>query len=721
MNQETDNESVEALQRLPFQQSQNSSFKRSVPAMGNRGLETRNSKRQLSANTRTFSKPEQSSVSVASTPTGAPVVGALEVQNVKKAINRYGTLPKGARIGAYLESLRQPEGQQQDVVITSAIPETSQQATMQNSAVSPRAAIKSQPQMIRSNSSGGVTMANSATASLNKLQRHRTATDSSMVTFSSFRGSSGSPKRIVQPTLADLEFPPPPTDLPEEFENAAILDLPAPPKSHGLPPHPQQSLITQKTPNNDVSNTEPSVEEASTRFGVSLRKREPSTDSCSSLGSPADLTMEGMNAPVSIKEKLEMKLMAEIRERASTIDNVPKNESAANETVHYKSTEALRKSTLPPKPDNHSSGLQQNFKTQLKKVDPKKINTKQVTKKDESNNIIDFKSRLRKVENQDNSTADGNQGTSDSSCEPLSGEDVILPAPPPPPIQRVVVDERTNGNIKSKDYASTLLLNKVENTKTEIKIDKQGSQVNDISSDEGKLYIVLCVYYFNSSKLHFKGTNNKDVEDEKRRSTGSISSLKKMWEAKESSLPDQVQLSPKLGLKNISNNKSNNDDEQDKQTSNDVDHLISKKPAVPIKPSKLIYATPTIPKITTPVPDANVTNSAPLNPGYAKRDGILELINVLETSLKIPVASINAAQWLQLSERLNTLQLSCNNFVDKESMPPHSKFQFRELVTRVENQSHRLRSAGTKNLQDNEKLVHEVGQSLKQISNALNR
>ncbi|XP_013780893.2 tyrosine-protein kinase Abl-like isoform X2 [Limulus polyphemus] len=34
-------------------------------------------------------------------------VVALEVQNVKRAINRYGTLPKGARIGAYLDSLRQ--------------------------------------------------------------------------------------------------------------------------------------------------------------------------------------------------------------------------------------------------------------------------------------------------------------------------------------------------------------------------------------------------------------------------------------------------------------------------------------------------------------------------------------------------------------------------------------------------------------------------------------
>ena len=37
-------------------------------------------------------------------------VAALEVQNVKRAINRYGTLPKGARIGAYLESMRQSVG-----------------------------------------------------------------------------------------------------------------------------------------------------------------------------------------------------------------------------------------------------------------------------------------------------------------------------------------------------------------------------------------------------------------------------------------------------------------------------------------------------------------------------------------------------------------------------------------------------------------------------------
>ena len=38
---------------------------------------------------------------------GAVQVAALDERNLKRAVNRYGTMPKGARIGAYLESLRQ--------------------------------------------------------------------------------------------------------------------------------------------------------------------------------------------------------------------------------------------------------------------------------------------------------------------------------------------------------------------------------------------------------------------------------------------------------------------------------------------------------------------------------------------------------------------------------------------------------------------------------------
>nr|CAD7424966.1 unnamed protein product [Timema monikensis] len=73
-----------------------------VPVMGNRGLEQRGKK------ARTY-PPKESAQKVVQ-------VVALEVQNVKRAINWYGTLPKEKRIGAYLESLRQSGLSQCDVV-----------------------------------------------------------------------------------------------------------------------------------------------------------------------------------------------------------------------------------------------------------------------------------------------------------------------------------------------------------------------------------------------------------------------------------------------------------------------------------------------------------------------------------------------------------------------------------------------------------------------------
>lgn len=635
--------------------------------MGNRGLETRNSKRSHHYQQQQNRK-ENPLATLPNTQIAQPVtVGALEVQNVKRAINRYGTLPKGARIGAFLESLRQTND---GTIIVTPIGETVQQ---QVTPPSPRSGIKTQPQMIRSNSSSGVTMANSATASLNKLQRHRTTTDGTMITFSSFRGASGSPKRSLQPSLADLEFPPPPLDLPPPSEECEMSTA--------------DSEISQSklAPSNDVSNTEPSVEEASTRFGVSLRKREPSTDSCSSLGSPVD----GID---STNGKLEMKLVAEIKERAELKqqkNDVPKivenkincvdqlvSELAEQMNLPKPSAEPLYKTPdcigiggyrkpiaqLPPKPIEQNSNTN-TFKSQLKKVDRSTV----VQQKEEINSIIDFKSRLRKVE----SNSDGSSGG--ENFDTTTNEK----------------DLRKNGD-NGKEKKTCPDSNKIiELKKTEIKIE--------ILADDKKSGGVTEV---NSLKV--------ETEDDKRKSTGSISSLKKLWEAKES-LPNEQQisqLSPKMSIKNLTN--KNLDDENDEQ------QIPIKKPAVPVKPIKFtIYATPT----TNPT---TATTTTTINTNI-NRETILELVNLVEGSLKTPVGSISASQWLQLSDKLNILQNSCVAFADKEPLPLHSKFHFRELVTRVECQSRSLRSAGSKNVQDNEKLVLEVGQSLKQISNALHR
>lgn len=693
--------------------------------MGNRGLETRNSKRGMSNkkeyghhNTGIMTPTGQTSSSSSSR-----TVRALEVENVERAINRYGTLPKGARIGAYLESLRQSDGTPVVPVQNNSPATIPADVITQNNLMSPRNAIKSQPQMIRSNSSGGVTMANSASASLNKLQRHRTTTDGTMITFSSFRGASNSPKRTIRPTLADLEFPPPPLDLPpppEEFEATNDDDV----TTSSLKHIEQSQVVTNPivAPNSDVENTEPSVEEASTRFGVSLRKREPSTDSCSSLGSPGD----GIDA---VKEKSETKLVNELNrnqsiknERSDPVTQLV-NELAdsigvtKSTDVHYKTPDGIRKTpsstSLPPKPssgiattESAASGVSatntNTFKAQLKKVEPKRIAP--IQKKEEQSAIIDFKSRLRKVDNtNDNSTTISDDINKNNDDKQLSKSDDD--------------DDKSNKNDMKKNTNNTIIksshLNNDNIKKTEIKIDLQHDEKKRESLEGNSLKI--------------------DGDEDKRKSTGSISSLKKLWEAKEA-VPqtDQIsQLSPKMGIKNSCiNNKLTNDDDliEDQQIA------PAKKPAVPVKPQKLtIYATPIQPKTATDViiTSTNSTTTTSTNTSSVvtnissvttiNRDSILELVGVLESSLKVPVSTISASQWLQLSDKLNILQSSCVHYVDKETMAPHQKFHFRELVTRVENQSRSLRSAGSKNIQDNEKLITEVGQSLKQISNALHR
>lgn len=228
---DTDTDSQEHLTKhsmMPPPHGSTSAFKR-APVMGTR-IDARNSKRSSqrktplgNSNQPVMSPLQQQLQQQQLQQNQQPVVGALEVQNVKRAINRYGTLPKSSRIGAYLESLEslRQNGENEPIANVGIVQQQQISGNVLGiptvnenlpSTHSPRTALKVQPQMIRSNSSGGVTMANSATASLTKLQRHRTTTDGTMMTtFSSFRstGSTNSPKRNI-PALADLEFPPPP-------------------------------------------------------------------------------------------------------------------------------------------------------------------------------------------------------------------------------------------------------------------------------------------------------------------------------------------------------------------------------------------------------------------------------------------------------------------------------------------------------------------------------
>lgn len=774
--------------------SHGGSFKRPGPVMGNRSLETRNSKRsqsnphQQQHQQKQQSQPRKDSNVVPSsnnpsspinsahglTALPAVMVGALEVENVKCAINRYGTLPKGARIGAYLESLRQSSDNAtgnsassrpliKETIASSEplveLPPPSPAAGALNSnslahSMSPRLVVKSQPQMIRSNSSGGVTMTNSTTQSLNKLQRHRTTTDGSMITFSSFRGTSGSPKRAHNPTLADLEFPPPPVDLPpppEEFESSADIETTS---TRSTLDTMQLSQSASLAPSTDVSNTEPSVEEASSRFGVSLRKREPSTDSCSSLGSPAtgnpnDISADNNLSNSNDKTKSMSELNGKTTENSlkkNIVNDVPNSRTTNSNSNHHtrpernvdhisqlvnelaesmnlpkgisadlvKKTSSSSSSTAAVPSKIESNGLTtnaNNFKAQLKRVDPKKI-YHATSKEEPTNPIVDFKSRLRRVDNSNEN-------------EPA---DATLEC-------KKIVDANDNNRSQShqlatdehdSDHSNSFRKNSIKMLKKNGDHDKKKSPSESVDPQQ-KTDAKQLGDHEKTKALAAEANETKD-DDDKRKSTGSISSLKKLWESNNTSSgstnePGFSQVSPKSQTKSVIGSNNNNNNKISGGSGDDYDdHILTanKKPAVPTKPTKLssIYATPIQVKLNA---DSTVAATPSVAPMPIKRETILELIQLLETSLKSPSTTITASQWLQLSDKLNILQNSCVSYADSSTMALHSKFQFRELVTRIEIQSRSLRSAGSKNVQDNEKLIQEVGQTLKQITNTLHR
>lgn len=396
------------------------------------------------------------------------------MQNVKRAINRYGTLPKVARIGAYLESLRQSGGAGSNPQCTSVPREPPQDEAR---SLSPRTA-RTQPHMIRSNSSGGVTAPAPASPRASRAAPP----------LRSFTNSPAKPR----PRLAELEFPPPPPDLPPPPEDTA-----QPPP----PPPPPDCCRDAGTDTADRLDDNPVV-----RHERAEAEEKPTKQ--------------------IMKEMLELKLVAEIKERADKKKHRLKESSPPNEVLEMHTSfgdpvtrlvselseslnmDALRKSDKKaevPKPSDNGkecispidlkaslrktsygnsvdkkcepeSKVNTNFKSQLKKVDTNKINSNTKDAEESGRSIIDFKSRLRKV--------DGGSAT--------------------------------NGTLKKTEQSSP---------------EESRKDLSCKSDDTGKKRS-------DSGTLDVSGGD----EEEKRRSTGSISSLKKLWESKET----DERLSPKM-------------------------------------------------------------------------------------------------------------------------------------------------------------------------------
>lgn len=320
-----------------------------------------------------------------------------------------------ARIGAYLESLRQSGGGGSGAQAVAAPASTPAQAPASPEArsLSPRA-----PHMIRSNSSGGVTGGPASPRPPRAAPPLR-----------SFTGSPIASR--PRPRLADLEFPPPPPDLPPPPEEQPPPPPPPPPPDPSIKQTMKEmlelKLVAEIKERADMKRTRAPVQEL-----------PPPT-----APPPAD--------PVA-------RLVTELSESLNLDPRRPAQPQKEEEPLSPGELKAaLRRTPQHETADKGGEYKNTDYKSQLKKVDVnKKVNSVNRDAEDSGRAIIDFKSRLRKV---------------DSNAPATNG------------LKKTSPDD--NGNTRSAEETET----------ASVVVETE--------------------------------------EEEKRRSTGSISSLKKLWESKE--------------------------------------------------------------------------------------------------------------------------------------------------------------------------------------------
>lgn len=769
-------------------------------------------------------------------------VGALEVQNVKRAINRYGTLPKGARIGAYLESLRQSgmppnqeniatsslsnaviEQQQQDIITASVV-----DVIPQHRSLSPRQNnLRNQPQMTRSNSSSGVVNTyqppNSPRSRAVGIRKTNTE-GIGLRTFrvpnnSSFR--TASPSRSVQPTLADLEFPPPPVDLPpppdEAFDHC---DLP-PPITTASPCETSSSHTKiasspvglrkvkaewrskdeisdydQDDRNNDVRNAEPSVKEASSRFGVNLRRRETTAGDahCGSgggVGKSADekklifrpkettssgtIKTESLDATIvapeeappppppppppidgavigtsttdpfeskpGMKEMLELKLINEIKQSA---------DMKHGGTGFAKKTGSVASSNAPlsAAPLDPASQLLSELCASFSMDSANKqhiVPSEYAISMLKSNDVSNVQEHVHM--NMPSAHTDRSSSHKEiPMTSPITEGHVLSAASVGFKLKKV--DKRSNPQKEENPDGQIIdfkaRLRKVDNTDKEKAVADERNKSSRFDD---------CTQGSNVADSADSSSGVDDANDDKRRSTGSISSLKKLWENKEASCDNQP-LSPKLNVRGASSKQdvgdiASEDSPEDHSgastrsstskgdpriwppTSSSSVTLEMEKPIVPAKPLKplgpsskhfgsSIYATPNCNKSSQSDDDSSKQTSGEMTKGA--KHSVMEISNVIENSILNLKGSptIVMASWLQLSDKVGLLHGMCVNLTDT-AIAPHARFQFRDLLTRLELQARQLRAAGTRNITENTRLLCDVQNTIKDVINTVQR
>lgn len=766
-----------------FQQAQQQP--RRAPVMGNRGLETQRIHQERSRsksksghtttkdNSRTRGSPRSSRKNQPEGNNSAQVV-TLDERNLKRAVNRYGTMPKGARIGAYLESLRQsgmtPEPVMEQGVESDATVDTSNHASesMDRSMVGKPS---KSSQMLRSNSSHGGFSANGV------VHNNRAGSSPRTNPNQVRRLEQGSLERTGQ-APADFDFPPPPVDLPPPSPSPRAA------RRAGIPDSNKENL--------------PDKLERSSKSLMGGRFREVSSDSCESLGGQqgANNHVKSPMSPVSENRTLGSPAVGSLSSPGSTLDAdhkriVNKSDDAikpfflAESSSHQVSMESQlvheisqgkRKEQQSPQKEKISpqsntpaamlvSELFESFKAKSGKPTPTTATQEYPSDKPE----IDFKANLRKVKKPDEKESMANSANKPQPSSPKQidfksnlKKKTSTESGPAPVAKSSAEPENKVIDFKAKLRKST----KPEATAIPSQAEPNNEPVDfkarlrKVSGTNGKgpgspTKEPLAPKVEKRDSLGSIDGEAAEDETNKRKSTGSISSLRKMWEAspkpgRATTLPQDLDQSSKQP----SVTTPGSDDAGDKHTVKfekrvwpPVPSTETEKPMVPVKPTVKAPAPPTTkppppkePLVKPPPKPAmavkpNVCNiyaaptttraatSSSSKPPLASRpstlgskthesqsggsgcssselserdkdkDELLGISQKLESSLDSATRSeiMNRSKLLKLSEDLGSFAESATGFVD--NVPATGRFRFRSLLNKLEQQSGELRSS----------------------------
>lgn len=205
------------------------------------------------------------------------------------------------------------------------------------------------------------------------------------------------------------------------------------------------------------------------------------------------------------------------------------------------------------------------------------------------------------------------------------------------------------------------------------------------------------------------------IED-KRKSSGSINSLKRLWEKEQLQGKEVNRLS------------------QPTLSAHPGKPAVALKPSVAsLKPTKnsasAIYATPTS-SVINPKPP---TRSGGVSGGvYAKsnviqpseenreeRERILALCAEAEQMLSATRNPESGTQWMDVLSRLHSVS---NSYAD--CIAPHGRFHFRQLVAKLETQSKEMKQTSSgplRNSAEHTRLVGDVKNTVRDIANVLQR